>query len=99
MVADNPTVCRKKQECTDFKSLIPRAFDSTVPLDGNLGEFFVLAHRKNDTMYACIPNNWNARDVTMDFSFFEKGVMKLKFLKMGSMRTGTLRIIKRKSKK
>lgn len=83
MLADNPRVYRKEQECTDFKSLIPTTFDSTVALDGNLGEFVVLARRKNDTRYVGILNNWNARDVTLDFSFLGKGDYEAEIFKDG----------------
>ncbi len=73
MLADNPTAYRKESECTDFISLIPTTFDSTVELDGSVGEFVAMARRKNGIWYAGVLNNWNARDVTLDFSFLGKG--------------------------
>jgi alpha-glucosidase len=73
MLADNPTVYSKEQECTDFISKIPTTFDSTVALDGAVGEFVAIARRKNGVWYIGVLTNWNARDITIDFSFLGKG--------------------------
>jgi alpha-glucosidase len=73
MLADNPTVYMKEQECTDFISGIPTTFDSTVALDGSLGEFVAMARRKNDIWYLGVLNNWNARDISLSLSFLGNG--------------------------
>jgi alpha-glucosidase len=51
MLADNPTAYMKEQECTDFISQIPTTFDSTVAIDGALGEFVSIARRKSGIWY------------------------------------------------
>jgi alpha-glucosidase len=83
MLADNPTAYRKDQECTDFISQIPTIFDSTVALDGAVGEFVSIARRKNEIWYVGVLNNWNARDVTLDFSFLGKGDYEAEIFKDG----------------
>jgi len=69
MLSDNPTVYLKEQESTDFISKVPSVFDETVAIDGAVGDFVAIARKKNDVWYAGILNNWNARDITLDFSF------------------------------
>lgn len=83
MLADNPTAYMKEQECTDFISKIPTIFDSTVALDGSVGEFAAIARRKNETWYVGVLNNWNARDITLDFSFLGKGDYEAEIFKDG----------------
>ena len=44
MLADNPTIYRKEQECTDFIVGMPnKGIDETRILQGKLGEFIVTA--------------------------------------------------------
>ncbi len=73
MLSDNPTTYMKEQECTDFITRVPTTFDETVPLDGKVGEYVALARRKGDTWYVGAVSNWDARDLTLDFSFLGAG--------------------------
>ena len=58
MLADNPTIYMKEQECTDFITKIPTTFDETAALDGKVGEYAALARRKGDTWFVGAMNNW-----------------------------------------
>lgn len=73
MLSDNPTAYQKEQECTNFIAKVPTVFDETVALDGKVGEYVALARRKGDTWYVGAMTNWNARDLTIDFSFLGDG--------------------------
>ncbi len=73
MLSDNPTAYIKESECTDFIAKIPTTFDETVALDGSLGEFAAIARKKSNIWYIGVLNNWDARDITLSFSFLEKG--------------------------
>jgi alpha-glucosidase len=73
MLADNPTAYIKEQESTDFISQIPTVFDETVAIDGKVGEYVAIARRKDNTWYVGAMSNWNARDITIDFSFLGEG--------------------------
>jgi len=73
MMADNPTIYMKEQECTDFITSVPTTFDETVALDGKVGEYAALARRKGVTWYVGALSNWTARDLTLDFSFLGEG--------------------------
>ncbi len=73
MLSDNPTAYTKEAECTDFIAKVPTIFEETVALDGILGEFAAIARKKGNSWYLGVLNNWNARDVTLDFSFLGTG--------------------------
>ena len=73
MLADSPTMYMRNQECTDFIAQIPTTFDETVALDGQLGEYTVIARRKGTTWYVAAMTDWTARDLTIDLSFLGEG--------------------------
>ena len=83
MLSDNPTTYMKEQECTDFITKVPTTFDETVPLDGKVGEYVALARKKGDVWYVGAITNWDARDVTLDFSFLGEGTYQATVFKDG----------------
>jgi alpha-glucosidase len=83
MLSDNPTIYMKEQECTDFIARIPTTFDETVPLDGKVGDYAALARKKGETWYVGAMSNWNARDLTLDFSFLGDGIFQAVVFKDG----------------
>jgi len=76
MLADNPTIYMKEQECTDFITGVPTTTDETIALDGKVGEFAAVARRKGDTWFVGAMTNWNARELTLDFAFLPQGKYK-----------------------
>jgi alpha-glucosidase len=76
MLSDNPTIYMKEQECTDFITRVPTTFDETVAMDGKVGEYAAIARRKGDTWFVGAMNNWDARELTLDFSFLGDGVFE-----------------------
>ncbi|MCX6253994.1 MAG: glycoside hydrolase family 97 protein [Bacteroidia bacterium] len=83
MLSDNPTIYIKEQECTDFITRIPTTFDETVALNGKVGEYVALARKKGDTWYVGVMSNWNARELTLDFSFLGEGLFEATVFKDG----------------
>jgi alpha-glucosidase len=73
MLADNPTIYAKEQECTSFIAAVPTSFNETKALDGQFGEYLVMARRKNDTWFVGGMTNWTGRDITVDLSFLPAG--------------------------
>lgn len=74
MLADNPTIYRKEQECTDFIVGMPnKGIDETRILQGKLGEFIVTARRTGSAWYVGGMTDWTPRNVTLDFSFLGEG--------------------------
>lgn len=83
MLADNPTAYKKEQESTDFISKIPTVFDETIALDGKVGEYVLMARRKANTWYVGAMTNWNARELSIDFSFLGEGEFEAEIFKDG----------------
>ena len=83
MLADNPTVYSKEQECTDLIASIPTVFNETVALDSKLAEYVCIAKKANGIWYVGGLNNWNERDITIDFSFLSKGKYTVEIYKDG----------------
>ncbi len=74
MLADNPTIYKREQECTDFIASIPNSgIDETRVLQGKLGESIVVARRVGDNWYVGGMTDWNPRDIDLDFSFLGDG--------------------------
>lgn len=76
MLADSPTKYMQNQECTDFIAQIPTTFDETIALDGQLGEYIVIARRKGTTWYLAAMTDWTPRDLTISLSFLNSGEHK-----------------------
>ena len=83
MLSDNPTTYMKEQECTDFITRVPTTFDEILPLDGKVGEYVALARKKGDTWYVGAMSSWDARDLTLDFSFLDDGMYEMVVFKDG----------------
>ncbi|MRX68216.1 alpha-glucosidase [Flavobacterium resistens] len=73
MMADSPTAYMKEQESTDFIAKVPTVFDETIALDGEVGKYVSIARKKDNIWYLGAITNWDSREITIDFSFLEKG--------------------------
>ena len=57
-----------------YLSDVPVTWEQTIPLLGKIGQYAVMAKRTGDTWYVGAINNWDKRDLTVDFSFLPEGV-------------------------
>ena len=73
MLADNPTIYKREQECTDFIAKIPTTFDETIVLDGKVGKHIAIARKKAGTWYIGAMSGWTGCDITLDMSFLGAG--------------------------
>ncbi|MGN1046799.1 MAG: glycoside hydrolase family 97 catalytic domain-containing protein, partial [Candidatus Cryptobacteroides sp.] len=73
MLCDTPSAYKAEKECTGFISGIPTVWDSTVPLDGSVGEYVAVARSRGDEWYVGALTGWDARDLTLDLSFIPAG--------------------------
>lgn len=73
MLSDNPVAYEKDKECLDFIDQIPTTWDQTIPIAGEVGEYVVLARRKGNQYFIGAMTNWQARDITLNFSFLPAG--------------------------
>jgi alpha-glucosidase len=73
MLADSPSAYEREQESTDFIAKVPTVFDETVGLDGEVGQYIIMARRKADVWFVGAMTNWDARDAVVDLSFLGEG--------------------------
>lgn len=83
MLCDSPTNYMKEEECTKFIASIPTVWDQTLPLNGKVAEYIVMARQKGDTWYVGGLTDWNQRDVEVDLSFLGEGTFNAEVFKDG----------------
>ena len=68
MLCDSPSNYLNEDECTQFIANVPTTWDETVVLDGKVGEYLVIARRKDFRWYVGAITNWEERDLYLDLS-------------------------------
>ena len=68
MLCDSPSNYLNEDECTQFIASVPTTWDETVVLDGKVGEYLVIARRKDFRWYVGAITNWEERDLYLDLS-------------------------------
>ncbi|MCU0392068.1 MAG: glycoside hydrolase family 97 protein [Thermoflexibacter sp.] len=76
MITDSPTEYLKEKECFNFIASLPTIYDYTLPLDGKVGEYAIIARKKDNIWYVGGITNWAGKEITLDFSFLEDGIFK-----------------------
>lgn len=51
MLADNPTLYYRNEDCTRFITQVPTTWDETIVLDAKIGEYSIVAKRKGDKWF------------------------------------------------
>ncbi|MGZ8511221.1 MAG: glycoside hydrolase family 97 protein [Chitinophagaceae bacterium] len=52
---------------------IPTTWDTTIVLDGKLGDYIITARKKGNDWFVGAMTDWTPRDLTIDLSFLDKG--------------------------
>ena len=73
MLADNPTLYYRNEDCTRFITSVPVTWDETVALEAKVGEYAIIAKRKGD--------KWFIGGMTNDGQTEREFAVKLDFLK------------------
>ncbi len=68
MLCDSPSNYLNEDECTQFIASVPTTWDETMVLDGAVGEYLVIARKKDYHWYIGAITNWEERDLTIDLS-------------------------------
>lgn len=72
MLADNPSNYLREPETMEFLAAVPSVWNESVPLDGKVGEYLVVARQKeNGDWFIGAMNDWTAREIKIDLSFLE----------------------------
>lgn len=83
MLSDSPTAYEKNKESLHFITSVPTTWDKTIPLTGKVGQYVAMARKKGDAYFVGAMTNWDARDLTLDFSFLPRGNWKIEIFKDG----------------
>lgn len=73
MLCDSPSNYLSEDECTQFIAKVPTTWDETIVLDGKVGEYLVIARRKDFRWYIGAITNWEERDIELDISPLRSG--------------------------
>ena len=74
MLADNPTLYYRNEDCTRFITQVPVIWDETVALEAKTGGYVIVAKRKGDKWYigGITNNDENQREFTVKLDFLKK---------------------------
>ena len=73
MLSDSPSNYEREPESLEFLRAVPSTWDETVPLDGKLAEYVVVARRSGKDWYVGAMTSWTPRDIEIDLSFLPAG--------------------------
>jgi alpha-glucosidase len=83
MLSDSPSRYREEQECTDFIAQVPTVWDETLPLDGKIGDYIVMARRTGNNWYVGAVTSWSPRNISLSLSFLPEGKYTLEIFSDG----------------
>lgn len=84
MLADAPTAYEKEPEILNYFSKMPTIWDETLPIDGKLGDFAVIARKKDATWHVAGITDWTSRKVKVKFDFLDEGIYKADIFQDGA---------------
>jgi alpha-glucosidase len=83
MLCDSPSNYLEETECTDYIAVIPTVWDDTRALAGEVSKYIAMARRSGDEWYVGAMTDWDARDMTIDLDFLDKGVYQFEIFRDG----------------
>ncbi|MCD8291143.1 MAG: glycoside hydrolase family 97 protein [Prevotella sp.] len=72
-MCDSPDEYRKYPDILKYLSDVPTSWDKTISLDAGVGEYAVLAKRKDDVWFVGGLNAWGKRNVEVKCNFLKQG--------------------------
>lgn len=73
MLSDSPSNYLREPEAMEFLAAVPTVWDDTRVLDSKIAEYVLLARRSGNDWYVGAMNDWDPRDLEVDFSFLPEG--------------------------
>ena len=83
MIPDAPNDYYDNDACARFLLNIPTTWDQTVPIDGKIGDFTILARQKGDTWYLAAVNDWIPAEYTVPTTFLPEGSYAVELIRDG----------------
>jgi alpha-glucosidase len=72
LFSGNPSDAYPEVAYTTYLASLPTTWDETIALDAKLGDYLLLARRKERDWYLVAMTDWNARELDVDLSFLGK---------------------------
>ena len=89
MMADNPTLYYRNEECTRFITQVPQTWDETIALEAKAGEYAIVAKRKGDKYrMTSFEDGINADRQAMDYRKKERTLKKGEKISIHLVRNG-----------
>jgi len=83
MLCDAPSLYLREPEVPEFISRIPVVWDETRVLQGEVGDYILIARRNGDTWYLAAMTDWSSRNLETGLSFLGEGVYQATIFKDG----------------
>jgi alpha-glucosidase len=84
MLSDAPTRYEKEPDILHFLASAPTVWDETLPLDGKVSDYVLMARRKGNTWWVGAMTDWTARSLTLDLKFLGEGTYTMEFFRDGA---------------
>lgn len=83
MLCDSPSAYYKEPETTGFIAKIPSVWDETKVLDARVGDYVLIARKKDDVWYVGAMTDDTSRELTLDLSFLDSGQYEMEVMEDG----------------
>ena len=67
----NPSQGYMEPQFMQLLGSLPTVWDTTIVIDGKIGQYIITARKHNSDWYIAALNDWNARDVTVPLNFLD----------------------------
>jgi alpha-glucosidase len=84
LFSGNPSDAYPEIAYTTYLASLPTTWDETIALDAKVGDYLLLARRKERDWYLVAMTDWNARELEADLSFLGKAKFRRLLLRMES---------------
>ena len=79
----NPSQGLMEPAFMDLLGSIPTTWDTTIVIDGKVGDYIVTARKKGSDWFIGAMTDWTARELTVDLSFLDDGIYEATICKDG----------------
>jgi alpha-glucosidase len=83
LFSGNPSDALEEPAYTKYLASLPTTWDETVALEGKIGDYMVVARKKNKDWYLAAMTDWSARSFDIDLSFLEEGNFRVEICEDG----------------
>ncbi|MDA3824070.1 MAG: glycoside hydrolase family 97 catalytic domain-containing protein, partial [Bacteroidales bacterium] len=83
MLADSPTLYENDKKALSYLSKVPVTWDETIPVEGKIGEYVIVARRSGEDWYLAGLNSGKGMEFSIKTDFLSGGEYKMELLSDG----------------